>query len=100
MDEMIKTRKLKKREAEILRALSKDDGTDLVYNKGGGWWIGNDQTTGTVANSLIRHCAITLEDFGNDDYRSYRINETGMHILETGYMHVHAKINEYFSKLD
>lgn len=59
---------------------------ELVWSKGGGWWIGEDQTNGRLALALLRACVISQMSTNRDDYQIYNINETGRIALESGYL--------------
>ena len=74
--------KLTKRQREALIFLRDDDEYgDLVYEKGSGWRLGVEQTNGKLALGLIRLCLISEQEF-SDDYRCWRINESGLRALE------------------
>lgn len=61
-----------------------DYGADLIFSKGGGWWLALDRVSAKVAWSLVRRAYVTLE-LGTshaDDYRSYTINADGRNAVQ------------------
>lgn len=71
--------------AEILGRLRKDDvNDDLVWERGGGWWIGDEQTSGAVGNKLLRLCLISESNMviNSQTYKVYGINEDGRGCLD------------------
>jgi len=73
--------KLTKRQREVLQALADDDNLDLVFAKGGGWWLGNERTNGKLALSLIRLVLVNdISDTGDDLWR-FTINDSGKRAL-------------------
>ena len=90
MKDLIQSKKLTSTQKNILKRMH--SGEDLTFSKGGGWWIGNDMTSGKLVNSLIRHCAISQDSFSSDKYQIYEINETGRFILEKGFFYIHKKL--------
>ena len=75
-------KKLTKRQKEILTMMNNDH--ELIYCKGGGWWIDDIKTNSKLVFSLLRGCLISLDSFSNVGiYEIYYINETGKESLET-----------------
>ena len=75
---------LSEREREVLVLMAEhpdDDEGELVYERGQAW-IGDEKTSARIVFSLLRHCAISLEDgFQVGGVERYRINETGRDLL-------------------
>ena len=74
--------KLTKREREVLQKMQ--EGEDLVYETGGGWWIGDEPTNGKLAIRLIAMAVISQEEYCGEGVERYYINGTGKRLLETG----------------
>lgn len=66
--------KLTKTQINVLQRLANDE--DLVYEKGAGWWFGNERTNGQLAQFLIRNILVSCDDFGKQ-VEHYSINESG-----------------------
>lgn len=60
---------------EVLKLM--EEGESLVCGIPGGWWIGDEQTSGKVGYGLLRMCLISEETMGSSEAIYYRINETG-----------------------
>lgn len=56
------------------------DGLDLVYSKGRGWWVGDEQTNGKLAQALIRLMFVRPDSY-NQKVERYTINESGRRAL-------------------
>lgn len=76
--------KLTSGQRAVLKKMKAEE--ELVWSKGGGWWIGEDRTNGRLAMSLLRACAISQLDYTKEDFQIYVINETGRIALESGYL--------------
>lgn len=76
--------KLTQGQKRILERMLKTE-EELVWCKGGGWWIGEHQTNGRLAMSLIRACVIS-QMTSSHLCQIYTINETGRIALESGYL--------------
>lgn len=88
-NDYLQSKNLTSTQKDILSKLCVD-GADLTWSKGGGWWIGENQTNGRLVNVLIRHGAISMDGYGNPDkYQTWEINGTGKMFLETGYLWIH-----------
>ena len=75
---MRKSKYLTKRMYEVLKALADDVETDLVWEKGAGWWIGFHRTHGKTALALVRLCLVNEDSIARDGtYCRYDINEHG-----------------------
>jgi hypothetical protein len=72
--------KLTNAQRRVLQAMSDDVDVDLAWAKGGGWWIGDEQTNGGLALFLIRRMLVSAEESGGGMER-YRINESGERAL-------------------
>lgn len=72
--------KLTKRQREVLTSL-RDDDADLAYSTGGGWWVGDSQTSGRLAHWLISNCLVKA-DHVKDSMELYFINESGRRLLD------------------
>lgn len=90
MKDLIKSKKLTYSQKNILKRMN--DGEDLTFSKGGGWWIGNDTTSGKLVNKLLRHCAISEDSFSSEKYKTYEINDTGKFILQKGFFYINKKL--------
>lgn len=90
--------KLTKRQREVLTLLRDDVDLDLVYSKGGGWWIGNDETNGKLAKFLIQNILVSSDSGFASDFERYVINESGKRALEglPPYCDCHGKFHEDF----
>lgn len=56
---------------------------ELVYCKGGGWWIGNSRVRGGRAvDNLIELCLIHRHAVSSDDYHVYTVRPEGLKVLE------------------
>ncbi len=66
-----------KKQKEIL--IRMNNGDELTYCKGSGWWIENDRTNGKLVFALLRKMAISQDSYFDDskDYQIFYINETG-----------------------
>jgi len=82
--------KLTPKQKEILERML--EGEDLCYSKGGGWWIGEDLTTGKLINTLLSVCAISQDQYSTEKMQHYYINENGKKSLETGHLWIHKKL--------
>jgi len=72
----------------VLQEMSK--GEELVFETGGGWWIGDRRTNGSIAMKLLRFCLITSDSYNEiDEARGYlvrySINEDGLALLNDPY---------------
>ena len=68
---------LTKGERRLLQKMV-DEEEELVFGRGGGWYCGNDRTSGRVAWSLIRKMLIRSDQYLDDDsYAVWDINESG-----------------------
>lgn len=78
--------KLTKRQREVLTILRdgpEGDGVLLTWEKGGGWWIGLERTSGALAKWLIQNMLISEEDGSRPGaYEVYGINGSGERALQ------------------
>lgn len=74
--------KLTKRQISVLEFLRDNNESDMVYDKGAGWWIGNERTNGKLALGLIRLCLV-VQSQGNNmgEFSRWGINESGRRAL-------------------
>jgi hypothetical protein len=77
--------KLSPAQISALTLLSEED-AELTYEKGAaGWWIGLDKISGVVANVLIRHCLVSMDQYSRvGEFERWTLNETGREALKTG----------------
>ena len=72
--------KLTRAQRRVLQTLADDEDVDLAYDKGGGWWIGDEKTNGKLAMALI--CRVLVSADGHGDFQRYAINESGRRALQ------------------
>jgi len=95
MRELIPIRKLTPREKEILERMK--SGEELCYEKGSGWWIGDDRTSGRKAFIFLRFCMVS-EDAYSGVVQRYHLNGTGEECLSKNMVMMHPEIKEAISK--
>ncbi len=61
----------------LLRRIDCEEDKELVYEQGGGWWVGSDTTTGRYALELIRFCLLRQEHEQGESFERYTLNEEG-----------------------
>jgi len=77
------------RAARLLKALADGYGfnpgeqaTDLVYERGAGWWSGTGEVSGQLTRQLIRLCLISMEpDSREGEFERWCVNEEGRALL-------------------
>ena len=90
--DLIQVGKAGKRQLAILKIMNEQD-EELVWEKGAGWWIGLEQTSGKTVKALIQFTCISLaQDSNKDDFQRYQINSTGQKTLQTGHFFSHPKL--------
>lgn len=62
--------------------IMRDDDQELVYSRGGGWWLDLERTNGKLGLGLLRLMLISPDSWASDDYQCYWINESGRRALE------------------
>ena len=72
--------KLTRGQRRALRIMNRED-EPLTYEKGAGWWLGNDKSNGKLGLGLLRLCLISPDSFGDDQYQNYWINSSGLRAL-------------------
>lgn len=70
---------LTKSETKILSAMN--NGAELVESIPGGWWLEDNRVSGRVCWSLLRKVLISQEQYSSENFRRYRINSDGVHLL-------------------
>jgi hypothetical protein len=64
-----------------LTEMERDD-EELVWEKGGGWWIGDRRTNGKVGIRLLLLCLVSAsQDSHTGKFERYDINEEGRRII-------------------
>lgn len=71
--------KLTKRQREILERL--DAGEELDDFRHGGWWIGDEQTTGRIGFFFLRNVLVHEDTTMGAGHSIYTINEWGRRAL-------------------
>lgn len=71
---------LTKRQRELLEILKGGDEA-LVYDKGAGWWVGLERTSGRTAYWFIRNMLVSEDSYSEDHFY---INRTGTEALKAG----------------
>lgn len=67
---------------KLLKKLSESEEDELVWCKGGGWWIDLSKVNGRVVKELLTMVLISDQGFGSDTYLVYELNEEGRAMLE------------------
>ena len=89
-DNLIIIKKITANQRKVLKMLDNDN-VELVFSKGGGWWIGDEQIYSSLAKSLIQYCMVSLDQFSKTGhFERYTINETGKLSLRTGLLYRQA----------
>lgn len=67
-----------------IQAVSEEDGgQELVYERGAGWWVGLDRTSGRAPRQAIQLVLLHLEGDGRvGDFERWTLNEDGRRVLE------------------
>jgi hypothetical protein len=74
--------KLTRAQRRVLKSLAENEDIDLAFDKGGGWWIGDEQTNGKLATALIRMVLVRKDGHTSGDMERYTINDSGRRALE------------------
>lgn len=91
-DNLIIVKKLSAKQRKILQILC-DDGKELIYSKGGGWWIDDEKVYSSLAKSLIYYCMVSLDQYSHvGKFERYHLNETGRLSLRTGLLYRQADL--------
>lgn len=64
----------------LLRRILASEDEEIVYEKGAGWWIGDDRTSGRYPLMAIRLCLLSCDElrgFGGRGMERWTINEEG-----------------------
>lgn len=83
---------LTKGERRVLQSLADDEYCELVQAIPGGWWLSStkegsdfeypgEKIGGRIGWSLIRKILISQDQYSDDSYRIYSINESGRQAL-------------------
>lgn len=61
----------------LLRRIKESEDQELVYETGGGWWVGLHRTSGAAATACLRLCLLSLDhstERGNYVYQVWTLN--------------------------
>lgn len=60
-----------------------DDEGELVWEKRGGWWLGNDQVDGRIGLALVRAMLVSQsQDSKVGEFERYHINSCGRVLVD------------------
>lgn len=65
----------------MLQMLLESEDGEVVYEKGGGWWIDLEQVSGRVVKSLLELCLVSERSY-SETVRRYVLNSEGRQIFE------------------
>ncbi len=67
----------------VLYRMKNDEEADgeLVYEKGGGYWVGLHRTTGALVNNLLRLCLLREDSHGDEGFQVYTLNSDAEGVL-------------------
>jgi hypothetical protein len=78
----MKTNRLTKGERTVLEKLaSNQDGIELVESIPGGWWLEEEKIDSRIGLSLLRKVLISEQQYTDENFRRYSINEWGRNAL-------------------
>lgn len=80
----------------LLRRVRASDDQEVVYEKGGGWWLDFERVSGRWARTAIRMCCLKdLRLNKSDSFERYGADgELAQEAVERGYINVPDKLGE------